>query len=212
MVSTQKEETRVRLLDAARKLLLERGFHRVSLDDIAEAAGVSRQAVYKSHFTSKANLLLELVRYVHVAENLDEFTVPVYAATTGVTKLHATIAAIIRIEVRVHDLAVMLSAAAMSDAGAEAAWRDRLHVKRTVLTAAITQLQAEQRLNPAWQPDTAVDLLMAMISVDTYHSLVTERGWEPEAMIERFWSICQQCLLVEPEACGAPVKTARRSR
>ena len=209
-MSTQKEETRARLLEAARKLLLERGFHRVSLDDIAEAAGVSRQAVYKSHFTSKANLLLELVRYVHVAENLDQFTAPVFAATTGVTKLHATIAAIIRIEVRVHDLAVMLSAAAMSDPGAEAAWRDRLHIKRTVLTAAIAQLHGERRLNPGWQPEAAVDLLMAMISVDTYHSLVAERGWEPEAMIERMWSICQQCLIVEPEACSAHPKTTRK--
>ena len=71
-MSTRKEDTRYRLFEAARKLLLKRGFHGVGLEDIAEAAGVSRQAVYKSHFASKADLLLELVRHVHVAENLDE--------------------------------------------------------------------------------------------------------------------------------------------
>ena len=82
-MSTKKEETRVRLLEAARKLLLQRGFHGVGLEDIAAEAGVSRQAVYKSHFASKADLLLELVRYVHVAEKLDELIEPVHEAQTG---------------------------------------------------------------------------------------------------------------------------------
>ena len=78
-----KEETRARLLSAARKLLVKRGFHGVGLEDIAEAAGVSRQAVYKSHFASKAELLLELVRHLHVVEKLDEFMLPYLAAQSG---------------------------------------------------------------------------------------------------------------------------------
>ena len=77
-MSTQKEETRQRLFDAARRLLLQRGFHGVRLEDIAEAAGVSRQAVYKSHFTSKADLLVALVQHMHTSEKLDELTRPVF--------------------------------------------------------------------------------------------------------------------------------------
>jgi len=68
----------LRLLDAARRLLLERGFHQVALDDIAEAAGVSRH--YKSHYASKAELVLDLVRHVHVSEILDERIAPINEA------------------------------------------------------------------------------------------------------------------------------------
>src|SRR5215831_1118774 len=100
-MSTTKTDTRYRLLDAARKLLLKRGFHGVGLEDIAEAAGVSRQAVYKSHFASKSDLLLELVRHVHETEKLDELTRPIFAANTGLEMLEATIRASIKIEERV---------------------------------------------------------------------------------------------------------------
>src|SRR3954451_18833291 len=110
-MSTKKEETRLRLLDAARDLLLARGFHGVGLEDIAEAAGGSRQAVYKSHFASKAELLLELVRHLHVHEHLDELVQPYLAAQSGLDMLHQGIRAIVLIEGRIHDIALVLTAA-----------------------------------------------------------------------------------------------------
>ncbi len=54
-MSTQKEETRARLFRRRSQAAGEAGVSPgVGLEDIAEAAGVSRQAVYKSHFASKA--------------------------------------------------------------------------------------------------------------------------------------------------------------
>ena len=197
-MSTKKEATRARLLDAARKLLEERGFHGVSLEDIAEAAGVSRQAVYKSHFASKADLLLDLVRHVHVAENLDELTRPVFAAPTALAMLQETIAAIIRIETRLHDLALLLSTAALTDTGAAAAWQDRLRIKRGAMRAAIERVAADGGLESAWTVDQAVDILAALLSVDTYHSIVVERGWQPEALIAKVWDVCRKSFIVEP--------------
>lgn len=197
-MSTKKEATRARLLEAARKLLEQRGFHGVSLEDIAEAAGVSRQAVYKSHFASKADLLLDLVRHVHVAENLDELTRPVFAAASGLAMLEATIAAIIRIETRLHDLALLLSTAALTDAGAAAAWHDRLRIKRGAMRAAVERVATEGCLDSAWSVDEAVDILAALLSVDTYHSIVVERGWQPEALIAKVWDVCRKSFIVEP--------------
>jgi AcrR family transcriptional regulator len=54
----QARETRRRIRDAADALFLERGYVATSMDDIATAAGVSRQTVF-SAFGSKANLLKE---------------------------------------------------------------------------------------------------------------------------------------------------------
>jgi AcrR family transcriptional regulator len=204
-MSTRKEDTRYRLVEAARKLLLKRGFHAVGLEDIAEAAGVSRQAVYKSHFASKADLLLELVRHVHVAENLDELTRPVFEAKAALEMLEATIRASVKIEARVHELSLVLAAAAVSDDGAAAAWRDRMELKRGALRAAVSRLAAEGRLRRGWQVEQAVDVLDSLLSVDTYQRLVTERGWTQEELIQKIQELCAGAFLVEP-----PGKSQRR--
>jgi AcrR family transcriptional regulator len=197
-MSTKKDETRVRLLDAARELLVKRGFHGVGLEDIAQAAGVSRQAVYKSHFASKAELLLELVRHVHVAENLDELTRPVYEAQSGLAMLEETIRAIVKIETRLHDLSMVLSTTASTDADAAAAWRDRMEVKRGAFRAALSRVEAEGRFNAAWKLEEAVDLLLTLVSVDAYQQLVVERGWKEAALIRKVWELCQASFVVSP--------------
>ncbi|MCD0453187.1 TetR/AcrR family transcriptional regulator [Actinocorallia sp. API 0066] len=53
-------QTRRALLEAARRLFAERGIHGASLDDVANAAGLTKGAVY-SNFTGKNDLLLALL-------------------------------------------------------------------------------------------------------------------------------------------------------
>lgn len=55
-----KAERRAALLRAAAQLFAERGFPRVSLDDLGAAAGVSGPAVYK-HFASKQAVLAAIL-------------------------------------------------------------------------------------------------------------------------------------------------------
>ena len=196
-MSTRKEDTRYRLFEAARKLLLKRGFHGVGLEDIAEAAGVSRQAVYKSHFASKADLLLQLVRHVHIAENLDQLTRPVAEAQSAIEMLEATIRASVKIEARVHELSLILAAAAVSDVAAAAAWRDRMELRRGALRAAVSRLKAEGRLRRDWQVEQSVDVLDSLLSVDTYQRLVKERSWTQEELIQKVRQLCSAAFLDE---------------
>jgi AcrR family transcriptional regulator len=209
-MSTKKEETKVRLLEAARKLLVQRGFHGVGLEEIAAEAGVSRQAVYKSHFASKAELLLELVRYVHVAAKLDELLEPVFAAQSGPAMLEEGIRAIVKIEARLHDLGLVLSAAATSDAGAAAAWRDRMEAKRGGLRGALQRTEAEGRFSRTWTIEQAVDLLSVLLSADAYHQLVVLQGWTQEAMIDRVHELCEHTFLVGPGDGAAKPRPKRR--
>jgi AcrR family transcriptional regulator len=58
---------RERLLSAAARLMADRGYHGVSINDIGAAAGVSGPAVYK-HFPSKQAILTELL--VGISERL----------------------------------------------------------------------------------------------------------------------------------------------
>jgi AcrR family transcriptional regulator len=55
-----REEVRRRILHAATKVFLQRGFNGATLDDIAAAAGFSKGAVY-SNFDDKDSLFLALV-------------------------------------------------------------------------------------------------------------------------------------------------------
>jgi AcrR family transcriptional regulator len=55
----KKELTTSQLLETAREVFLERGYHRSTLDDIADAAGFTKGAVY-ARFKSKDELFLAL--------------------------------------------------------------------------------------------------------------------------------------------------------
>src|SRR6202047_1061866 len=58
--STLKPARRSKLLAAAERLVAERGFLAVRLEDIGAAAGVSGPAIYR-HFPNKESLLVELL-------------------------------------------------------------------------------------------------------------------------------------------------------
>ena len=58
--SERKAQTRTELIAAARNVFMGRGFHGASLDDIAEAAGYTKGAVY-SNFAGKDDLYLALL-------------------------------------------------------------------------------------------------------------------------------------------------------
>ena len=59
-----RDQTRQRLLDAAFALIAQKGLSATSVEDIAEAAGYSRGAVY-SNFGGKGDLFIELLRRDH---------------------------------------------------------------------------------------------------------------------------------------------------
>ncbi|WP_052666340.1 TetR/AcrR family transcriptional regulator [Nitriliruptor alkaliphilus] len=56
----QRERTRQELIDAAAVVFAKHGFHGASVDQVAEAAGYTKGAVY-SNFRSKEQLFLELL-------------------------------------------------------------------------------------------------------------------------------------------------------
>ncbi|BDB41509.1 MULTISPECIES: SACE_7040 family transcriptional regulator [Mycobacterium] len=58
--SQLKSDRRLQLLSAAERLIAERGFLAVRLDDIGAAAGVSGPAIYR-HFPNKESMLVELL-------------------------------------------------------------------------------------------------------------------------------------------------------
>jgi len=55
-----RDQRRAQLLDAANEVFTSKGYHAAAMDDIAEAAGVSKPVLYQ-HFPSKLDLYLALL-------------------------------------------------------------------------------------------------------------------------------------------------------
>ena len=73
LTERRHEQTRAAIADVAVALFTERGFAETTMDDVAEAAGVSRRTAYR-HFPSKDDLVFEQPRrwLVHFNNHLAE--------------------------------------------------------------------------------------------------------------------------------------------
>lgn len=90
--SRQKSDRRSQLLAAAERLMAERGFLAVRLEDIGAAAGVSGPAIYR-HFPNKEALLVELLvgistRLLAGASDVVTDAPDPAAALNGLTEFH----------------------------------------------------------------------------------------------------------------------------
>src|SRR3954454_18437406 len=70
------DQRRLQLLEVARDRFAEQGFHATSMDEIAEAAGVTKPVLYQ-HFPSKRAL------YVELLEDAGRYMLTTLADATG---------------------------------------------------------------------------------------------------------------------------------
>lgn len=203
-MSTKRDETRARLLDVARRLLVERGYHGVTIDEIAKVAGVSRQAVYAYHFGSKSEFLIALLDHVDAVEGIAELLLPSGSAPSGVDALREAVAANAEFERRVNDVATVLEAARRTDDPAAAAWTDRMARKRAGIGRLVSRLADEGDLRPDWTIEAAADLAYALTSSQVFDVLVTERGWSVDDYAARIWRALASAIVAVP---ADPVRT-----
>jgi AcrR family transcriptional regulator len=81
------DQRRRQLLDVAREVFAGTGFHQTSMDDIAEAAGVTKPVLYQ-HFPSKRALYLELLTDTG-RQLLDALTAATARVPTGRERVQA---------------------------------------------------------------------------------------------------------------------------
>ena len=194
-MSSRKQRTRVRILESAGRLLVERGYHGVGLEEVGRAAGVSRQAVYL-HFDSKAALLVAMAEYGDdEVVGIPELLRPVREAKTALEALDAGVAAYGAIEPQIYDIASVIYSARRSDAAAEAAWQDRMGFRRENIRQGMERLHGEGLLAEEWTVDEAADFACAILSVHTYEYLVVERGWSIDQFVRRLQATLRSVLV-----------------
>ena len=175
----QAEQTRRRVLDAAARLFVERGYEGASIAAIAEEAGVSPETVY-ARFRSKRTLIGELMQ--HAVRGSDPRPIPeqdapraLAAETDQGEQLRLFAADIVDRLERAAPLAAVVAGAARSDPEIAELY-ERLHRNRLDnMTTLIDALTAHRPLRvPAEQ---ALETVWALTSPELHQLLVRVRSW-----------------------------------
>lgn len=206
MSTSRSEETRVRILDAANRLLLERGYHGVGLEAVAAVAKVSRQTVY-DRFGSKAGLLTAMIARSEEVAGLPARLAAVRLASDGLAMLRAFLDAVVAIEPQVYPYSRLLHAARLDDPVAADLWNWRLSSRQAGLRVVFERLATEGRLRPGLRSDEATDVAWALTSPHQYEYLVIERGWTVERYRVHLEAALSCLLLREGDQLEAPRST-----
>src|SRR6266702_499539 len=174
----QAEETRRRILEAARELFESCGYAVTTLEAIAEVAEVSPKTI-AAVFGSKRALLAEVI-------NPEAFSTPVQQlieelrATEDPSRRLSLVAQITRqaYEPLVSELELLRTAGAVAPELADLAQQVEAR-RRQNQTRLIASLHERGVLRPGLSFEEAADVLWALTSYDLYRILVVEQRWEP---------------------------------
>ena len=176
MATQRSEKTRERILDAAERLIQERGLDGVGLEAVAEAAGVSRQTVYDK-FGSKGGVLRAMTERTEARLGIFQTVAAVLAEPDGLGKLN-TLLKLSRVsEPGVAPFARVVYAARLHDETAAELWNDRMMARHRVMSHVVEQLHREKRLRPGLTPERGADILWSILNPLHYANLVVARGW-----------------------------------
>jgi len=190
-MSSEKPDTRTRILEATIQMLEQQGGRGVRMGDIAKKSGVSRQAVYL-HFASRAELLIAATKFLDERLEVDRRLAPSRAAKSGVERLALYIECWGHYIPDIYGVAKALLLAQDTDEAAAAAWKDRMLAMRDGCRAAIDALHSDGTLAPPWTPKIATDALWTMLLVPNWENLTVECGWSTREYVRWMQLLARQ--------------------
>lgn len=187
--------TRDVILDAAARLMTERGAS-VRLEDIAEAAEVSRQTVYL-HFGSRTGLLIAMAEHIDEGGALPGLLQQVFVAPTALDALDAIVELHAEYYPVIYPIAKIFMAGRHEDEALRAAWNDRMVSRWNLYHTVVERLQGDGLLSSTWDLKVATDLLWTLTSWEVWEQLVVDRGWAKDDYLTRFRALLHQLLVAE---------------
>ncbi len=194
MMSRKKAATRKQILKSSLQLLEQSRGHGVRITDIANRAGVSRQAVYL-HFSNRTELLIATTHYLDDLKQVDERLSASRTAASGVERIDAYIDAWSNYIPEIYGIAKALMAMSDTDQEAKKAWAKRMQDMREGCRAAIDMLADENRLNSQHSRKQATDILWTMLSVKNWEQLTQDCGWTQQQYIDTLQLLARQILV-----------------
>jgi AcrR family transcriptional regulator len=198
----QSEETRQRVVEAARHLMVERGYRATTIADVARRAGVHVDTVY-ALIGRKPVLLRELIEQAisgtdrAVAAQERDYVKAIRSASDPVRKLRIYAEATRQIQARMAPLLLALRDASATEPEAKQVWREISDRRAANMRQLVQDLDAAGGLRAGLSIDEAADILWATNSSELYVLLTVERGWPPDRY-ER-WLAEAWCRLLLPD-------------
>jgi len=157
------------------RVFAERGTG-VSMGEIADAVGLTRQAIYV-HFRSRGGLLVALVRRADERTEIHAKFRAALANEDPRERLDAFLRVWFEFVPEIHPVASSLMRARGDDPDAAEAWADRMASLRRGFATLATTLRRDGALAPDWTAPAAADFLWASSSVQAWELLAIECGW-----------------------------------
>jgi AcrR family transcriptional regulator len=183
----QAESTRLRIIRVATGLFVERGYGPTSVDDVAEAAGVSRATVFNA-VGGKAALLRAAYNVAIVGD--DEpvplpdrpWARPVREAPDAPTMLTRYAHMVTVIDGRVAGIWEVMRGAASAHPDVRRHW-DEIRDERAIGAANVIRMLQERGggLPHGLTRKMAADIVLMLIDPSLHHLFVEDRGWTPSA-------------------------------
>ncbi|MEO3785102.1 helix-turn-helix domain-containing protein [Actinocorallia sp. B10E7] len=175
---------RARMLGAAKELFIERGYTATTMKAVAERAGMAVQTLYFTFSTKRAILSelldVEIAGDAEPVATLDRPWAVEALAAPPAEQIRLQAAGAGRILARVAPLLEVVRSAASTDPEIAALWRANLSQRHTVQSRFAEALAAKGALREGTDAARAADIMLALLSSETYHLLVEERGWSGE--------------------------------
>jgi AcrR family transcriptional regulator len=170
------DETRARILDAATRLFVDKGYGKVTVNDIAREAGVAVPTVYAS--TGGKTAILGTIIDEAVRDPVVDETLAAVRKATDAREVINLIANGTRVDnERYRDIIeVNRTAAAVDETATEILERSN-RMYRQALAAALPRLREMNALQDQMTDQRATDLLWYYFGHRSWQTLVGELGW-----------------------------------
>ncbi len=192
---SKSERTRAAILAAAWELFDDAGSRAVRMQDVADAAGVTRQTVY-FHFDNRAHLLVEVARYIDESvERLPDRAAPVWDSDSGREAVCRFVELVADYYPTILDIMTEVHSARTSDPDVDAAWRDRLESRKAACRGLVEWLDRDGDLADDLAADVATDLLTTLTSFGTWEDLTAYHGWDRADYVHHLTCVIERVLL-----------------
>lgn len=170
------EDTRARIRTAAVRLFVDRGYGKVTVNDIAHEAGVAVPTVYAS--TGGKSAILAAVIEDAVRDPVVDATLSAARRASDPMEVLEALARGVRVDnERYHDIiAVNLTAAAVDETASNILARSN-RIYRAALAATVPQLRAMGALLSDFTDQQAADILWFYFGHQAWRSLIDEMSW-----------------------------------
>src|SRR5438105_8171177 len=175
------------IVAAAYRLFSAGGFHNVGMEEIAEAAGVSRGTVYY-RFGSKRRLFEAVIQYGDDLGGGAELF-EAFQAEDALEALQRSLVAGFRLYAFERDFIAKAFWLGETDADIGSAMEAKEGARRFAMTQLASRLESQGRLRPGVTAEDVFETLWLLTSFQAFDVMFKGAGLAPEAIAERFFQL-----------------------